>query len=503
MFDKREQGMVAYHTWHVDDGHGWRPYWYPSLFDTTFAAKPAYYAIQGVLEGNTLLPPTNFMISALQEHSLHLDWYHYPFPELAGYHIYRSMGSDDHFTRITDDLVPESEYTDSCLIAGKSYYYRIIVLDSMGHESNYIQTLGKPWATSLAPQKPAGLDGRDDNAVVLLNWNANSESDILGYYISRSEQSGGPYTSLDTLVSHTNFIDTKSEIEKTYYYVIQAVDSTKKVSEYSAEFMVSVQPTGQAPFGDRPFSIPGTLYPGRYDTGGQGISYHDTDSVNVANNDFRADQGVDCSENWVAWVNDGEWLEYTVNVTKEGYYDLDIQYKTPNDGRFIRIYFDWIDKTCRIDLPKTGEEWNSRLAVKKVTFRDIHLKAGIQIMRFDMGPGQYNLGKCVFTPAHTASVTGSHADVSRYVLYPNYPNPFNPGTSIRFNLPQTSRVELVIYDVLGREVNKLLDQNMMSGMHHVIWDARDKNGKKVVSGLYFCRMRAGASVRIQKMMLMR
>ena len=50
LLEKRTTGRVAWNTWHIDDDHGWRNAWYPSLFDTNYRAKPAYYAIQDALE---------------------------------------------------------------------------------------------------------------------------------------------------------------------------------------------------------------------------------------------------------------------------------------------------------------------------------------------------------------------------------------------------------------------------------------------------------------------
>ena len=59
----------------------------------------------------------------------------------------------------------------------------------------------------------------------------------------------------------------------------------------------------------------------------------------------------------------------------------------------------------------------------------------------------------------------------QFVLYQNYPNPFNPRTEIRFALPEAGHVQLVVYDVMGREVARLIDQPLGAGTHAVTWDA--------------------------------
>ena len=83
-------------------------------------------------------------------------------------------------------------------------------------------------------------------------------------------------------------------------------------------------------------------------------------------------------------------------------------------------------------------------------------------------------------------------------LHQNYPNPFNAGTIIAYDLPQASHVQLIIYDLLGRQVAKLVDAEAAAGSHHVLWDADE-----VASGVYFCELRVGKKVARQKMELVR
>lgn len=83
-----------------------------------------------------------------------------------------------------------------------------------------------------------------------------------------------------------------------------------------------------------------------------------------------------------------------------------------------------------------------------------------------------------------------------YKLYQNYPNPFNPATTIRFSLPHRTHTTLKVFDVLGREVATLVNQEMNAGEHSVQF-----NAKQLPSGVYFYRLSAGAFIESRKMLI--
>jgi hypothetical protein len=72
-----------------------------------------------------------------------------------------------------------------------------------------------------------------------------------------------------------------------------------------------------------------------------------------------------------------------------------------------------------------------------------------------------------------------------HTLYPNHPNPFNPSTQFRFELPEPSNVTLVIYDILGRQVAELLKGEFEAGYHSITW-----NASSFASGIYLARFTA-------------
>jgi hypothetical protein len=86
-------------------------------------------------------------------------------------------------------------------------------------------------------------------------------------------------------------------------------------------------------------------------------------------------------------------------------------------------------------------------------------------------------------PANTTNVEDSPLIVENFQLYQNYPNPFNPETTIKFHIPTEGLVTLKIYDVRGREVATLIDDEQISGTHSTIW-----NPHEAASGIYFCQL---------------
>jgi hypothetical protein len=88
-----------------------------------------------------------------------------------------------------------------------------------------------------------------------------------------------------------------------------------------------------------------------------------------------------------------------------------------------------------------------------------------------------------------------------FELVQNFPNPFNPTTTIRFALPRESKVTLKVYNLLGAEITTLVDESRGAGFHIAVWDGRDQNGQPVASGIYLYQL-IGDGVRLTQKMLM-
>jgi hypothetical protein len=91
----------------------------------------------------------------------------------------------------------------------------------------------------------------------------------------------------------------------------------------------------------------------------------------------------------------------------------------------------------------------------------------------------------------------------RFALDRNYPNPFNPGTAMNYQVARTSNVSIKVFDMTGREVRTLISGRKAAGAYTAVWDGTDNSGQKVTSGIYVCRMIAGGTTQIQKMTLLK
>jgi len=90
-----------------------------------------------------------------------------------------------------------------------------------------------------------------------------------------------------------------------------------------------------------------------------------------------------------------------------------------------------------------------------------------------------------------------------YRLYPGIPNPFNPATSIGFDLPEAGHVKMTVYDVGGRLVRRLVDRSLPAGHHVAQWNGIDGSGGNAVSGVYFVVLEAGVFRQSTKIVLLK
>ena len=92
---------------------------------------------------------------------------------------------------------------------------------------------------------------------------------------------------------------------------------------------------------------------------------------------------------------------------------------------------------------------------------------------------------------------------TEFILNNNYPNPFNPVTTISYKLSQAALVRMTIYDLLGRQVKTLINKTQDTGYKSVIWDATNDYGKPVSAGVYLYQIQAGNFVQSRKMVLLK
>lgn len=102
-----------------------------------------------------------------------------------------------------------------------------------------------------------------------------------------------------------------------------------------------------------------------------------------------------------------------------------------------------------------------------------------------------DIGQIAYSPPKPGSVD----DIPSMILSAgNYPNPFNPITTITYELQRELPADLAIYNVLGQKVRDLVRGEIQMGLNAVCWDGRDDAGRQLVSGVYFYRLKAGVEI---------
>ena len=90
-----------------------------------------------------------------------------------------------------------------------------------------------------------------------------------------------------------------------------------------------------------------------------------------------------------------------------------------------------------------------------------------------------------------------------YALHQNYPNPFNPVTNLSYDLPEDAMVNITIFDMMGRIVNNLVNENQSAGYKSLQWNATNNVGHPISAGVYIYTIRAGSFTQTKKMILLK
>ncbi len=173
----------------------------------------------------------------------------------------------------------------------------------------------------------------------------------------------------------------------------------------------------------------------------------------------------------------------------------DFQLFSGTEGGLLKIGI--VDLTAERSLP-AGEGEVVILKVKTKDFSSIRIKKAVLV--------DENATAIVpeVSPGLNLSLTEqTQSQPERFSLSPNYPNPFNPTTSIGYALPQDAHVRLTVYNMLGQKVATLVDEQQSAGYKTVLWKGADENGEQVASGVYFYRLEADEYSEVNKMMLVK
>ena len=206
------------------------------------------------------------------------------------------------------------------------------------------------------------------------------------------------------------------------------------------------------------------------------------------------------------WLFEDEWIcdggeGYTDSFSSEEECNeecnTDCYYDEDNDG--MAIYYEFSDDTLFISVTEYPcEDFNDYDECIEEGEMDLFIGELEDIQDF------YIHNTLVMLP------TGddvSLADVTvmpeKFTLHQNYPNPFNPVTTLRYDLPENGNVNITIYDMLGRQVKTLINQNQDAGYRSVVWNATNNYGEPVSAGIYLYQIQAGEYMQTKKMVLLK
>ena len=144
------------------------------------------------------------------------------------------------------------------------------------------------------------------------------------------------------------------------------------------------------------------------------------------------------------------------------------------------------------EIPSKG---NSRYG-NSYTFTDKDVKTG-QMYYYRLADYSLN-GQVLYHPMISITFKASGFLPERMLLHPNYPNPFNPTTIIKYELPKPEKVKIEIFTLLGKKIKTLLNKQMTTGIHEI-----EFNGQNLPSGVYYYRIAAGKFQHEKKMILLR
>jgi PKD repeat protein len=195
-------------------------------------------------------------------------------------------------------------------------------------------------------------------------------------------------------------------------------------------------------------------------------------------------------------------LYFGAEVSKEMNLSYSLPPKPPMGGNDIRFSGD--TKVCRLDdcvieVMDGGEPLILEFDIRNEEAWEIvdgsgnvTQCAGVQVVEFSVGTKQIILRRSRETQIPLT-----------YGLHPAYPNPFNPVTTIKYDLPEQAFVMLTIYDMMGRELSRLLDNTQEAGFRSVVWNSTDSMGRPVSAGIYLYQIQAGEFVQTKKIVLLK
>ncbi len=399
------------------------------------------------------------------------------------------------------DLTSENWTVPGDFVAGIEITPDIsITLDENTVPSQHSWVFLGSWSTWASVAAANGLPDGEWGVRAAVTY---SSSTNITYNVYRRLQSNPNYGSaIATGLTSASYHDASVTNGETYCYVVTAVYPGQGESDYSNEVCAT------------PMSS--TIYEMAYDDG-TAESFYPVGTGNYVAVRFRPigwptdvvkikvyfkDPGG--TAQFVIFDDDGangypgtQLYAMTKANLDAGWNEVDVTGITINDGEFYAgVRFTPLTKDIGIDesLPFYDKSYIKISSGDWSKFSDLGLNYNVMI-------------RVMLDSANVVGISGTDPNLIReFSLEQNYPNPFNPTTTIRFAIPADmsgQQVTLKVFDLLGREINTLVNGRMNSGYYQVTWDGRDMAGNPVTSGIYFYTIKAGDKVQTRKMILMK
>lgn len=349
---------------------------------------------------------------------VNLDWDDNTEADLAGYHVYRSTTSGTSYSQINTSTLTVSEYTDNTAVNGTTYFYVVTAIDTSSNESEdsdeafatpidpdfygdtnddlYVDMTDLPdfievWLESdcltvsgwdidddckvnniefalfasnwmldrIDPATPLNLSASSDETSVSLDWDDNTDSDLQGYNIYRSTDSGTNYVLLNTsVIVLSEYTDSNVVAGTTYYYVVTAVDTSSNESDIS----------------DEAAATPGVLNTEiTIEENQTGLCSYDGDEIENEHTGFSGDGYIN-TEN-----SSGAGIDYSIEILAAGTYTFTWQYANGSSERSCRLLVDDTEVDSDIDFPATSgwDDWSQVSTQITLTtgIKDVRLEA--------------------------------------------------------------------------------------------------------------------------------
>ena len=454
-------------------------------------------------------PPSGLSASTIDSSSIGLEWNDNSDNE-TGFMIERKIGNTGSWTQMYSLPANSTDYTDTGLIDGMLYSYRVNAFNNAGNSA--YSNIDSAVTPLKAPTDLSGtLDGVDN---VNLTWTDNSSAES-GYIIERHEYTSSFYV-LDTVSANvTSYVDSNLIFGEYYTYRVRAFNAIA-TSDYSNNFDFIVNNPYPNP--------PSGLSASTIDSSSIGLEWNDNSDNETG---FMIERKIGNTGSWTQMYSlpanstdytdtgliDGMLYSYRVNAFNNAgnsaYSNIDSAVTEMNSPGNLtatnpeprKVELSWVDfsesENGFIIERAEGTLGTSLLftvidttSANSTSYIDSNLTSAesyvYQIKAFNEFTQS---GYSNFAPVTLVGVNNDSNVPTRYELFQNYPNPFNPSTMIKYSMPENSSVSIVIYSLLGQQVATLFKGNQSAGYHEITWDAAN-----VPSGVYLIYIKFQSSV---------